>query len=674
MPAIKSGCAIPSTARLAWLMLGLVCVGSLAGCTRENKPQPVTAAPSAPRHVTQAYHDRVQSGQWTREQGLVNNLRILAGERSLRDVYGSEDVRLIEGTGLVREAQIYLERGPDAATKVELRRLLKRILPEREDLLRRSEPAPDPRSDAGGAITPIPSWLTGLVPPAHANVPTYRLSSGLPSGKMLEVYYPSAWEPSSPRLEYMRAVRTAVTASFEVFTAAPISLLARGNIYLVFSDDPHVTQDFESAATATAAPMPEHWCLINVYRGSYDMSVDFFRQALAHEVFHCFQFWNFASGEGDDWWLEGSAEHFSNLVYPCTNLEWRFLSYFDRNRSIFDLEYGNFLLFQFLDGRMGTAGVISLLRTMPNEGRDVQARAFAHYPNMPNVFRAFGEHYVDGRVRDTCGAYLPAPTLRSWEFEHRLTFSQMTPRFSVPASQFRFDARPYKISKQTSDGRPPTDSAREESGSVWAPLPESFNDGVCPGFTRHYNWFPVNTDPSPAPIYYELRDISPATAPSDRTAGGGIDRCIVGVWQPDSERFDEIMRITAGKLKLPHLGASAMGEMSFGENGRYTRELHRRVRLGTPKPRRDDIIKGAEGRERDRAAGCWSAKDGWLTITTEARERRFRAAPPDFEVPVELPAETLTQSYRCSADALEIGGSGPYPPMRYLRRAAGSGR
>jgi hypothetical protein len=49
-----------------------------------------------------------------------------------------------------------------------------------------------------------------------------------------------------------------------------------------------------------------------------------FMQTIAHEMFHCYQVWNFPEQADDawsvqDWWGEGTANYFSNVVWPKVN-------------------------------------------------------------------------------------------------------------------------------------------------------------------------------------------------------------------------------------------------------------------------------------------------------------------------------------------------------------------
>ena len=64
---------------------------------------------------------------------------------------------------------------------------------------------------------------------------------------------------------------------------------------------------------------------------TYDVDRHFIERFLSHEIFHCYQYANFWGGDRYLWptnipflvWIiEGSAEFFSNVVYPVGNTEW----------------------------------------------------------------------------------------------------------------------------------------------------------------------------------------------------------------------------------------------------------------------------------------------------------------------------------------------------------------
>ena len=110
-----------------------------------------------------------------------------------------------------------------------------------------------------------------------------------------------------------------------------------------------------------------------MFPAAKENGMDAFMQAIAHEAFHCFQDWNFdrPAYNNNAWWLEGSAEFFSNVVYQDKNNEYVYLEDFDDhsiNKSLLQMDYENFLFFQYLANRMGEMGAINLLEALQNGG------------------------------------------------------------------------------------------------------------------------------------------------------------------------------------------------------------------------------------------------------------------------------------------------------------------
>jgi len=154
-----------------------------------------------------------------------------------------------------------------------------------------------------------------------------------------------------------------------------------------------------------------------------------YKQLVAHEMFHCFQHQNLVYHPGDypanRWWVEGTAEHFSNVVYPDVNAEHRFASAFDAgsvNRSLFDMSYENFIFFQYLSGAASNGAIISLIQDMPGLGDVSAQRAYmAGYAGMGELFHDFAQAYLNGEIMDTSGPPMPvSPILNETEpFESR---------------------------------------------------------------------------------------------------------------------------------------------------------------------------------------------------------------------------------------------------------------
>ena len=147
-----------------------------------------------------------------------------------------------------------------------------------------------------------------------------------------------------------------------------------------------------------------------------------YQQALAHELFHCFQYENLVGPMSVDppvrkWWAEGSAEYFSNVAFPGVNLEYRArlpaLDAKSPTTSLLDLTYENFLFFQYLANETGgPAGVFRLLQSMPTRGvvssgleaRAAQQDALAGLPLIDKRFHNYGQQYLDRSILDADGA------------------------------------------------------------------------------------------------------------------------------------------------------------------------------------------------------------------------------------------------------------------------------
>ena len=83
-------------------------------------------------------------------------------------------------------------------------------------------------------------------------------------------------------------------------------------------------------------------------------------QILAHEIYHCVQLeiFKIAVPESDseggrfppyDWWIDGSAEYMSNVVYPKTQEEWEWEEVYDPRVPIYRQGYAASIFFQWME-------------------------------------------------------------------------------------------------------------------------------------------------------------------------------------------------------------------------------------------------------------------------------------------------------------------------------------
>jgi len=140
------------------------------------------------------------------------------------------------------------------------------------------------------------------------------------------------------------------------------------------------------------------------------------QQTIAHEYFHVFQSSNFAKSwfeKSAAWWVEGSADFFSNLVYPKTNREWANAEAYDSDVPLFSQssQYSTTAFFQSMSNSWsGTEGVLSLLnnqdKTDSPHSFDGQWKGLSKFTSIDMHFEKFAKEFSLNKIQDTGGGYL----------------------------------------------------------------------------------------------------------------------------------------------------------------------------------------------------------------------------------------------------------------------------
>jgi hypothetical protein len=142
-----------------------------------------------------------------------------------------------------------------------------------------------------------------------------------------------------------------------------------------------------------------------------------FQQTVAHELAHCHQwenFWDQALVAHHDWWVEGSAEYLSNVIYPQADLEhtrWSYAKGINLNTTLLDLSYGAYVFFQFHEEEIGREGIYRLFAGLPTKGgKAEQEEGLRRFHGATDeLYQDFLEALLDGTVRDTGGGFVPTP-------------------------------------------------------------------------------------------------------------------------------------------------------------------------------------------------------------------------------------------------------------------------
>lgn len=403
---------------LTMALLALV----LAGCGAEDEdiPPAKTAAESSTMpEVTplagEILYARVESGEWNLSRGLVLSLQVAAGELDVAEVYPNGVVFAPDIARVIRIARRYLKSSPASPDSVELERLLNLLRPDFDafDELVSNEAGPTSAVYYPGEqrfrLLPTQSGADCTGAWLSDENPLSACFSSYNTGRIdFDLFYPSYWNRSASQMADVARVSVAINRSIEVFRGYG----RVGNTRVVMIDGLYNGDD---GHTYAAAGLTGQRCDATVYFPSLLDSSPRIKQTLAHELFHCFQQWNmprqFFGDDSDewvpitDWWVEGTAEHFSNVVYPALNDEWyQWADRFDGVspfRPITDMKYEATVFWQYLEWQIGNAGIIDLLKTLPTNRSRTQAEALAGHTGLDRIFHEFGKDYLDGEIMDT---------------------------------------------------------------------------------------------------------------------------------------------------------------------------------------------------------------------------------------------------------------------------------
>jgi hypothetical protein len=508
--------------------------------------------PPPPAGLTEALQAKVESGEWSYEEGLVQSLKMFTGETQLSGLFPERPAN-VEGFGLVREAQRYLRVGSDAATKAEIERLLSIIAPPPERLLDYASPAPTGSVRPNGpAARPRAAedcealYKEGF--PPGSGIKCLLLKEGGVSGQTVRVFWPMI----GVNTDYADAAYNGVIIAWQKYSQltppAGISILKGVDVVFALLN----AQESPTILALVPSAANDNRCLIVVYLPAIQENEqskggpgDFghFMQTIAHEMFHCYQVWNFPEQADDtwsvqDWWGEGTATYFSNVVWPEVNTEWEWLddfAYHSLDTSVVYMSYDNFAFFQFLGKSIGDNGVLKLIASMPFGGDESgQASALAAFPGLQDLFHEFGRAYMDGTIVDSGGKKLPTtppfiPAGRTIVItETQIRTLDATP-FVISRYAITFPiGHLYTIAQVLTGSAEGYLSARVDTATgAWGDLPEKVAAGCAP-----VTFYVVLTNAAAAGTF----STEVTMTPTDELA---CDQCLIGIWDLNVPSFEE---------------------------------------------------------------------------------------------------------------------------------------
>lgn len=519
-----------------------------------------------PEGILDALRSKVESGEWTYEEGLIQSLEIFTGERQPEQAF-TEVPSELEGTGLIMEAASYLSSGADPQAKEEIERLLSIVAPDPERLLPFSVRVDGPSSRRGTAglartaelqVDCSTLWTDGF--PEAPGMVCFQFMEEQFQGNNIRVFGPESpqqiWGSQSG---YAAAAMQAVKDSLQSYGG-----LSKGGAAATLGSVDVVFTLINTPKADALAITPWEYaggsgCRIIVYPDSIvdneskklsDSDFGVFQQTMAHEMFHCFTAWNYPAHwsagfngayEVLDWWLEGAAEYFSNVVYPKTNDEWFRTSAWQVNSaqtSVVNMSYDNFGFFQYLGNNLGNNGVLALLAAMPTSGDEsAQAGKLAQQSGMATLFHDYALAFVDGKILDSAGAGVYLPTTPAYVLpENRLEITKVeslnlgAPPFVLMRYGFTFQNDRHYLLNPEPSGAPGLAGARpRDVVGAWGELPPQVMATCAP--VKYYDVM-TTTGPLSADLFEVKLGIA---VKSDL----GCDQCLVGTWDINIDSFAE---------------------------------------------------------------------------------------------------------------------------------------
>jgi len=473
--------------------------GLASAATEDTDPLAFDGPPPPPAGFVDSIQDGVAEGVWTYEGGLIAALRVLAGESDVNQIFGASAPENAEATGVLLDARAYVNGAPDSDARAEIERLYDLIVPNIDRLLPYSRPEsaasrrpPGLASSSADSEKCAELYAEGF--PPGGTLTCFVLMTTPIGNHQSRVFYPESWGPSDPRLAYAHASGQAIVDSFPVFSGYG----AMKDVDLVFTLLKYTGK--ESIAALVDSLGGQSVCKIVVFPLALTGTEAQFKQVIAHEMFHCFQQWNFpshfpvsatdTSWTVQDWWGEGTADFFSNIVYPTVNVEWNTIDGFAKRSAdtpLVYMSYANSVFFQYYANQSSPNEVLKLVKQyLPTSGTEEDhAAALAKVPNIANLFHQFARDFVDVKIADTApGSIVPTgylPVSPGFKMvigpgDHNVAVLH-APAFTLTRYSLRFvKERVYGVTTEES-GSTGQHASRLVVGTGWEPLPPTVSAG-----------------------------------------------------------------------------------------------------------------------------------------------------------------------------------------------------
>ncbi len=332
---------------------------------------------------------------------LLLAMQAILGEAELPPIEGDPEGPLYMGMSFLNAIQTFIASADsDPDLRDEVARYYDILFPSLERIEAYTAPTNQSQQNRGvglaavanqeGVVACDEAWRDGLPLPTPGVTECFFADRAHAGDQTYAVYYPAEWGTDTDKHLLFEAALEAMVDSHGLYTEYGLM----GDAVVIFSPAYSLREGGRGTmAVNWHVNMEEEPCPIYVYGRSHELPLEQFKQAIAHEMFHCYQAWNYSAvvqnHHTNVWWFEGTAEYFSNLVYPAADLEHRLVPNFDAesvHNSIFEMKHANAIFFQHLANEIGgPQPILDLIDSFDLTSLSQQEQVMRDFPDMLDI-------------------------------------------------------------------------------------------------------------------------------------------------------------------------------------------------------------------------------------------------------------------------------------------------
>lgn len=350
-----------------------------------------------------------EAGEWTRGEGLVSALRLLAGEPS--DFQPPEELDFLNGsaTGVMLMALAYLEDGPDEVARAEIERLLGRF-----EFPQPSEAASTEALDAPEANMLISAPVAGGQVVAQQEEPQ-PVGCGLDPA-WFDIDCMKVEDIGSVRFGYPRGASEGTVEGWDAEDISVIRLavqtaLAEYTKYGTLDKADVLLTPHDGSLGDGVHTVSDGVCLVELRKAVQTLTAEQQMFFVGMELAGCFLYENlphavFANYTAARWWYQGSVVFLAAEAFPDVNSEWdgpiQKLEAAELETSLQDRSVSNWPFFRSVASHEGgpnaVLATIAPLKDAPS--KDAQQTKLAGYNPSNPALHVFHEELTDQKIPD----------------------------------------------------------------------------------------------------------------------------------------------------------------------------------------------------------------------------------------------------------------------------------